>query len=175
MNREQESMSNAIKPYEDSTALNRLIRGFAGTRLGAALFRPTAHHLDKLVAKLTGGKATFVGIASGLPVVILTTTGAKSGQQRTVAVLGIPYGDGLGLIASNWAGAKQPGWYHNLRANAEATVTIRGETWRAVARPATDRERDEIWAKGTVYYPAWDKYERRATERRIEAFVLTRR
>ncbi|WAC92625.1 nitroreductase family deazaflavin-dependent oxidoreductase [Mycobacterium sp. Aquia_213] len=166
---------HGIKDFSESNALNRFIRFFAGTRLGAALFRPTAHHLDELVSKLSRGKLSFVGLASGLPVVILTTLGAKSREPRTVAVLGIPYADGLGLIASNWGDSKHPGWYHNLKANPEGTVTVGAETWTAVARQATSRERDEIWAKGVVFYPAWSKYEDRTGGRHIEAFVLARK
>ena len=159
---------------EDTNAFHRMMRGFAATKVGAALFRPTLHHLDQLVAKLTGGRS-FTGIATGIPAVILTTTGAKSGKPRTVAVFGIPHPDGLGLIASNWGGAKHPAWYHNLKAHPEATVSIGGDTWQATARPATPRERDEIWAKGVELYPGWTKYEARAGERHIEAFILARR
>ena len=166
---------DVVKSFDDANALNRAIRSFAGTRLGAAVFRPTAHRLDKVVAGLTGGRKTFVGIAAGLPAIILTTIGAKSQTPRAVAVIGIPYAGGLGVIASNWGAAKHPGWYHNLKANPEATVTSGGDTWTAVARPATPAERDDIWAKGVVFYPAWDKYEDRTGERRIEAFVLTRK
>jgi deazaflavin-dependent oxidoreductase (nitroreductase family) len=82
--------------------------------------------------------------------------------------------DGLALIASNWGGAKHPAWYHNLKANPEATVSMEGDTWHATARPATPSERDEIWANGLKFYPAWKKYEARAGERQIEAFVLSR-
>jgi deazaflavin-dependent oxidoreductase (nitroreductase family) len=151
-----------------------MMRGFAATKVGVALFRPTLHHLDQLVAKLTGRRRSFTGIAAGIPAVILTTTGAKSGKPRTVAVFGIPRPDGLGLIASNWGGAKHPAWYHNLKAHPKATVSIGGDTWQATARQATPRERDEIWAKGVELYPGWKKYEARAGERHIEAFILAR-
>ena len=87
---------------------------------------------------------------------------------------GIPHPDGLALIASNWAGVKHPAWYHNLKANPEATVSVEGDIWHATARPATPRERDEIWAKGLELYPAWKNYEARAGERHIEAVVLSR-
>jgi deazaflavin-dependent oxidoreductase (nitroreductase family) len=90
-------------------------------------------------------------------------------------VFGIPHPNGLGLIASNFGGAKHPPWYHNLKANPEATVSVDGDTWQATARLATPRERDEIWAKGVELYPSWTKYEARAGERHIEAFVLSRR
>ena len=87
---------------------------------------------------------------------------------------GIPHPDGLALIASNWGGVKHPAWYHNLKANPEATVSVEGDIWHATARPATPRERDEIWAKGLELYPAWKNYEAWAGERHIEAVVLSR-
>jgi len=163
------------RSFDDANAFYRIMRSFAATKVGVALFRPTAHHLDQVIAKLTGGRRSFTGIAAGLPAAILTTTGAKSGKPRTVVVFGIPHPDGLGLIASNFGGAKHPAWYHNLKANPEATVSVEGATWRATARPATPRERDEIWAKGVEFYPGWTKYEARAGERHIEAFILSRK
>lgn len=121
------------------------------------LFRPTAHRLDPLVSKLTGGKRSFAGFAAGLPSVILTTAGAKSGKRRTVALLGIPHPDGVAVVATNYGDAKHPGWYYNLEANPAATVTIEGDTWGATARLATPGERDEIWAKGVEIFPGLTK------------------
>ena len=162
------------RSFDDANTFQRTMRTLAATKVGAALFRPTATHLDQLVSRLTDGRRNFTGIVTGVPAVILTTTGAKSGEPRTVAVYGIPHPDGLALIASNWGGAKHPAWYHNLKANPEATVSVEGDTWHATARPATPGERAEIWVKGLEIYPAWGKYEARAGERKIEAFVLTR-
>lgn len=150
------------------------MRTFAATRVGVALFRQTAHHLDQLASKLTGGKRSFAEIVTGVPAVMLTTIGAKSGKPRTVAVFGIPYPDGLAVIASNFGGEKHPAWYHNLKANPQATLCIEGDTWHAVARSATPSERDAIWAKGLELYPGWRKYEARTGGRHIEAFVLSR-
>lgn len=150
------------------------MRRFASTTVGVALLRPTAHHLDRLVAKATGGRRSFAEVATGIPAVMLTTTGAKSGESRTVAVYGIPHPDGLALIASNFGATRHPAWYHNLKAHPQATVTVGGDTWPATARLATPRERDEIWDKGLELYPGWRKYEARSGNRQIEAFVLTR-
>ena len=161
-----------VRSFSDANAFHRMMRSFVATKVGVALLRPTANRLDQLITKATGGRRSFTGIAAGIPAVILTTTGAKSGEPRTVAVFGIPHPNGLGLIASNFGGAKHPAWYHNLKANPEATVTIEGDTWQATARPTTPRERDEIWAKGVELYPGWTKYEARAGKRHIEAFVL---
>lgn len=162
------------RSFEDANAFHRMMRTLAASKVGVALLRPTAHHLDRLATKLTGGRKTFAELVSGVPTVMLTTTGAKSGQPRTIAVYGIPHPDGLGLIASNFGGTKHPAWYHNLKANPEATVSIGRDTWRATARLATPAERDEIWAKGLAIYPGWSKYEVRAGDRHIEAFILRR-
>jgi len=150
------------------------MRRFIATKVGGTLFRPTAHHADRLASRLTGGRLSVSRIVTGLPAVMLTTIGAKSRQPRTVAVFPIPHPEGLAVIASNFGGAKHPAWYHNLKANPHATVSVEGDTWDAVARIAAPRERDEIWAKGIDMYPGWRKYETRAGDRHIEAFVLGR-
>ena len=147
----------------------------AATKGGRVLFRPTAHRLDQLVSKLTSGKRSFAGIAAGLPSVILTTTGAKSGKPRTVALLGIPHPDGVAVVAANYGGAKHPAWYHNLKANPAATVVMEGHTWDAIARLASPAEREEVWARGVEIYPGLTKEQEWAGDRHIEAFVLERR
>lgn len=163
------------RSFDDANAFQKAMRTFASTPVGVVLFRRTGHHADALVNRLTKGKRTLAGILTGIPAVILTTTGARSGEPRTVAVAGVPHAEGMGVIASNWGGAKHPAWYHNLKANPACTVAVEGETWEAVARPATETERDEIWAKGLELYPGWRKYEARAGDRKIQAFVLTPR
>ncbi|MBV8819540.1 MAG: nitroreductase family deazaflavin-dependent oxidoreductase [Acidobacteriaceae bacterium] len=160
--------------FEDANAFHRLMRTFAATKVGVAILRPTAHHLDRLITTVSGGRSSFAGVVTGVPVVMLTSTGAKSGEPRTVAVYGIPHPDGLSLIASNFGGAKHPAWYYNLKAHPEATVSIGRDTWRATARLANPVERGEIWTKGLQIYPGWRKYETRAGERHIEAFILKR-
>jgi deazaflavin-dependent oxidoreductase (nitroreductase family) len=88
-----------------------------GHERGGGALSADRHYLDQMVNKLTGDRYSFTGIAGGLPALILTTTGAKSGQPRTVAVFGIAHPHGPGLIASNFGCAKHPAWYHNLNAN----------------------------------------------------------
>ncbi|OBI83566.1 nitroreductase family deazaflavin-dependent oxidoreductase [Mycobacterium sp. E740] len=161
--------------FDDANPLHRAMRRLAATKTGRVFFRPTAHRLDQLVSKLTSGKRSFAGIAAGLPTVILTTTGAKSGEPRTVALLGIPHVDGVAVVAANYGGARHPGWYHNLKANPAARVTIDGDTWDATARLATTSEREEIWADGVELYPGLVKEREWAGDRQIEAFVLQRR
>ncbi|GAT09563.1 deazaflavin-dependent nitroreductase family protein [Mycolicibacterium novocastrense] len=104
----------AVRSFGDANPFHRVMRRVAGTKAGRVIFRPTAHRLDQLVSKLSGGKYSFAGIAAGLPTVILTTTGAKSGKPRAVALLGIPHPDGVAVVAANYGGATHPGWYYNL-------------------------------------------------------------
>jgi deazaflavin-dependent oxidoreductase (nitroreductase family) len=163
-----------VRSFDDASVFHRAMRAVAGTKAGRVFFRPTAHRLDQLVSKVTGGRHSFAGIAAGLPTVILTTTGAKSGKPRTVALLGIPHPDGVAVVAANYGDARHPGWYHNLKANPAASVTIKGDTWDATARLATPGEREEIWANGVELYPGLTKERAWAGERQIEAFVLKR-
>ncbi|KUI12066.1 nitroreductase [Mycobacterium sp. GA-1285] len=164
----------SARSFGEANGFHRVMRRVAGTKAGRVIFRPTAHRLDQLVSKLSGGRYSFAGIAAGLPTVILTTTGAKSGKPRTVALLGIPHAEGVAVVAANYGGATHPGWYYNLRANPSARVTIEGDTWDATARLATPDEREEIWGRGVNLYPGLTKEEVWAGERRIEAFVLER-
>jgi hypothetical protein len=117
-----ETTAMPVRFFNDANAFHRAMRAIAATKAGRVLFRPTAHRLDQLVSKLTGGKRSFAGIAAGLPSVILTATGAKSGKPRTVALLGIPHPDGVAVVAANYGDAKHPVWYHKLKANPAATV-----------------------------------------------------
>lgn len=151
------------RSFDDASLFHRAMRGVAATKAGRVLFKPTAHRLDQLVSELTGGKHSFAGIAAGLPTVILTTTGAKSGKPRTVALLGIPHLDGVAVVAANYGDARHPGW------------TIDGDTWGATARIATPGEREAIWKKGVELYPGLTKEQQWAANRQIEAFILKRR
>jgi deazaflavin-dependent oxidoreductase (nitroreductase family) len=105
-------------------------------------------------------------------VVILTTTGAKTGQQRTSPMLGVPDGDNLVVIAANWGQPHHPAWYHNLCAHPLATVTVRGVYRRVRAEEASGDERERLWQLGREVYPGGVVYARRAANRRIPVMVL---
>jgi deazaflavin-dependent oxidoreductase (nitroreductase family) len=159
-------------PYADAGPVRRAGRRFGSTRPGSWLFARVMHHVDRPVFRLTGGRHTFASLVSGLPVVMLTTTGARSGRPRTVPVLGLPTADGLVVIASNFGQESHPAWYHNLRAHPEGEVTLDGTTRRCRAVEAEGERRARIWEQGLRVYPGWSEYERRAAHRRIAVFVL---
>jgi deazaflavin-dependent oxidoreductase (nitroreductase family) len=124
------------------------------------------------VFRATRGRYTFASLAAGIPVVMLTTTGARSGQPRTSPVLGFPTPDGLVVIASNFGQRHHPAWYHNLRADPRGQVTVDGRTRPFVAREVTGEDRARLWREGLEIYPGWAAYERRAGGRRIAVLVL---
>jgi deazaflavin-dependent oxidoreductase (nitroreductase family) len=158
--------------YDQANALQKILRRFAASGPGSWLFARILHHIDRPVHRLTRGRHTFASLVSGIPVVMLTTTGAKSGAPRTVPVLGIPTGGEVAIIASNFGQSRQPGWYHNLRAHPEAEVVVDGTHRRVRALEAEGERRSAIWQEGLRVYPGFAQYERRASHRRISIFVL---
>ena len=163
-----------IEPFafERANGVQKALRRFAASGPGSWMFARLLDRIDPPVYRLTRGRHTFASLLSGIPVVMLTTTGARTGQPRTVPVLGLPTSDGLAVIASNFGQHQHPGWYHNLRANPEGSVVLDGQTRRFRAVEVEDDRRRRIWEEGLRVYPGWSQYERRASNRRIAVFVL---
>jgi deazaflavin-dependent oxidoreductase (nitroreductase family) len=164
-------MTTAIA-YADANPAYRLVRWFATTGPGDWLFANVLRRLDGPVYRLTSGRRTAASLLSGLPVVQLTTTGARTGRPRTVPVLGVPTPGGLAVFASNFGRRRQPGWYHNLRAHPVATVTVRGTAAPVRAVEAVGEARAEAWRRGLAVFPGWDAYQSRAGGRDIAVFLL---
>jgi deazaflavin-dependent oxidoreductase (nitroreductase family) len=127
--------------------------------------------LDKMIFKLTGGRQTVASAVFGLPSIILTTTGAKSGQKRNTPLVGIADGKNFIVIASNWGKKNHPAWYYNITANPEVEVGLNGVTKPYKARRVEGEEREQCWAKATKVYPGYNAYKQRAG-RNIGVFVL---
>jgi deazaflavin-dependent oxidoreductase (nitroreductase family) len=158
--------------YAQASAFQRFIRSFAASGPGSWMFARVLHHIDRPLHRLTRGRHTLASLLSGLPVVMLTTTGARSGMPRTVPVLGLPTPDGLVVIASNYGQERHPAWYYNLLARPTGQVTVAGATRPFRASVAEDEQRERIWQEGLRIYPGWSQYERRASHRKIAIFVL---
>jgi deazaflavin-dependent oxidoreductase (nitroreductase family) len=109
--------------------------------------------VDRAVYRLTGRRRSLSALLSGLPVVELTTTGARTGRPRRVLLLGLFDGDRVVVTAANWGGPRNPGWYHNLRARPEAVVAVDGRTRPVVAHEAEGAERDRLWRMGLERVP----------------------
>jgi deazaflavin-dependent oxidoreductase (nitroreductase family) len=105
------------------------------------------------------------------PVLLLTTTGRKSGQQRTAPVLYMRDGERLVVIGSNAGNARAPAWALNLRANPEASVEVRADKQQVRARVTEGDERADLWKRFNEQYAGFDDYAGKTT-RDIAVFVL---
>jgi deazaflavin-dependent oxidoreductase (nitroreductase family) len=160
--------------HDEANLLRRVIRRSAGWRPLSWLYARTLHLIDRTVFRITRGRATFTSWLADLPVAWLTTTGAKSGVQRTSPVLAIPGEDGkLVVIASNYGQRNNPSWYHNLRANPRATILFDGVRGDMTARELDGEERTHWYERGIEIYPGWVQYRKRASHRRIPVIELT--
>jgi deazaflavin-dependent oxidoreductase (nitroreductase family) len=128
-----------------------------------------AGKLNVPVYRLTRGRV--MGTVGRAPVLLLTSTGRRSGQLRTAPVLFLEDGGRIVVIGSNAGNRNAPAWSHNLKANPGAEVQIGGERRNVRARVAEGEERAELWGKMNAQYAGFDEYDER-TSREISVFVL---
>ncbi|MEA2640330.1 MAG: hypothetical protein QOF51_1724 [Chloroflexota bacterium] len=121
--------------------------------------------------RANGGKLS--GSFQGAPVLLLTTTGAKSGRPFTTPLMYLPDGDRLAVFASKGGAPTHPDWYHNLVKNPRVTVEAGPETFDANATVASPEERDALYARQAEAYPQFAEYEQK-TSRKIPVVILER-
>lgn len=156
--------------------LSSLAQKITSSRPGAWFFSRTLHRLDGLLLRLTRGRTTVTGILTGLPVVVVTTTGARSGLPRTLPLVYVrdEHSPGtLAIVASNWGGRRHPGWYFNLKVNPRAVCSAGGRVMEYVSREAHGAEYERFWRLAECTYPGYSLYKARAHGRRIPIVVLT--
>ena len=105
------------------------------------------------------------------PTLLLEHVGAKSGKKRTTPLVYVRDGEDLVLVASKGGHPKHPAWFHNLRANPEATVQVGSERRAVRARVAKRNERSRLWPKAVKTYRGYRGYQER-TEREIPLVIL---
>src|SRR5262245_3417902 len=107
----------------------------------------------QVIEEFRAGRGKPGGRWEGRPLLLLTTTGARSGQPRTTPMMYIPDGDRLLVTASNIGAPTHPDWYRNLVAHPEVTVEIGTETFNATAVVAAGSERQHLWTRIVELYP----------------------
>ena len=117
----------------------------------------------------SGGR--FGSSMRGVPIVLLTTTGRKSGRRRTTPLQSIEDGENIVVIASNSGHKVHPQWWLNLKVNPDATVRIKGRERKVRAEEATGEERERLWQKAVDQYADYANYQKTA-EREIPVVVL---
>jgi deazaflavin-dependent oxidoreductase (nitroreductase family) len=124
----------------------------------------------------TGGREANTLRDTGLPIIIVTTRGARSGKIRKTALMRVEHDGEYALVASMGGAPKHPVWYFNLKADPTAVMIQDGpEPWDAEVRELPEGpERDEWWERAVAAFPPYAEYQEK-TERRIPVFIARRR
>jgi deazaflavin-dependent oxidoreductase (nitroreductase family) len=110
----------------------------------------------------------------GTTILLLTTVGRKSGEQRTTPLIHRTDGERWVVVASKGGAPENPGWYENLQADPDATIQVKGDVIDVRASTAEGEERERLWKLMAEVWPAYDEYQQR-TGRQIPVVVLTHR
>jgi deazaflavin-dependent oxidoreductase (nitroreductase family) len=117
------------------------------------------------------GRSTGAG-PSGLPTLLLTSIGRKSGEERTVALVFLQNGEDLVIVGSLAGYDRHPAWYLNVHANPNCWVQLDRRKMAAVARDATEKERKELWPKLNQVLPLWGLFQQQ-TDRPFPIVILS--
>ena len=126
--------------YEIPTpnAAQRAMWHVSSSRPGAWLFSRSMHHVDRLVLRLSHGQRTAAGITAGVPVLTVTTTGARTGQPRSTPLLGVPFGSDIAIIGTRFG---QPGTPARLGGRRESVARLFRRGRRGLGRSGPRRRR----------------------------------
>jgi deazaflavin-dependent oxidoreductase (nitroreductase family) len=149
----------------------KLFHRFFMVRPVTAFFAPRVHHIDTAMLKMTRGKFALCELL-GWNIIQLTTIGAKTGQPRTMPLIGMFDRQKVALIASNFGRKCNPGWYYNLKAHSECVVQLGGRRETYLAHEAIGEEYDLYWQMAVSFYAGYEKYQQRALPRQIPVIVL---
>lgn len=128
---------------------------------------------QQIIAEFRANGGIVGGPFEGRPMVLLTTTGAKSGEQRTTPVMYLAEGDAIYVFASMAGAPTSPAWYHNMVANPRITAEVGTDKYEAVATVLDRAERDRIYAEMAEKYSNFAEYEAKTT-RVIPVVKITR-
>lgn len=126
-----------------------------------------------VIEEFRANRGVVGGSWEGVPLLILTTVGARSGEPRTTPLTYLPDGERLVVFGANGGRTQHPGWYHNLRADPSARVEIGDDAFAARAVEAEGAERERLWERQLLVTPYFAGFQEKA-ERRIPVVVLAR-
>ena len=163
----------AIRRY---SPIHSFFQQIASSPFGTWLFYHTARTADGIFLKLSSGRLALTTLLTGLPVLILTAIGAKSGLPRSLPLVFVrdPLApEKLAIVATNFGNPHHPAWYFNLKANPRAMCAINGEVKAYIAHEVQDVEYDRLWQCASEAYIGYPRYKVRAGKRHIPIMVLT--
>lgn len=160
--------------HRSANPLQDAVRRAAGTRAGAWASSHVLRHFDTAVGRLTRGRHSAASLFTGIAVLSLTTSGRRSGAERTSYLIATPLDGDLALLGTNFGQSSTPAWALNLESEPRCSVTYRGRSLHVRARPATPREVEEVFSRAASFYPGYGNYRSRIGERRrVRVFVLS--
>lgn len=120
---------------------------------------------QKIMDEFRANDGKVGGPFEGMNMLLLTTTGAKSGEKITTPLVYLPDGKTMVIIASMAGAPNNPAWYHNIKANKDVTIDIGNGEFAAEATEVLGDRRDELYAAQASRYPAFADYEKKTTRR----------
>ncbi|MGI9286706.1 MAG: nitroreductase family deazaflavin-dependent oxidoreductase [Pseudomonadales bacterium] len=150
--------------------MKKFLFWIAATRFGSWVMKTVFSRVDPIIFRMTGGRFTLAGPVM-ITYLILTTTGRKSGQQRSVQLVytdvdGVPH-----IVASNFGQQHHPAWSHNLMTNPNAIMELEGKTVAVTAVRLSDQEKEAIWETLVANVPNYTVYKSR-TDRNLQVYRL---
>jgi F420H(2)-dependent quinone reductase len=150
--------------------LKRAVAPVLSSRAGSWYFLNVANPIDRRLIPATNG---WLSLAPGMPLLVMENRGAKSGALRRTPLLYARDGDEIVLIASNGGSPRHPAWFHNVKANPDVKVFLRGRTGTYRARIVEGPERERLWRIAIELNPGYDIYKGRASNRKIPVVALS--
>lgn len=148
-------------------------------KVGARLLRPRpvryllrhgAHRIDRQLLRLSNGR---ISTAMVTPELLLTTTGARSGEPRVTPLTYFTDNGRVIVVASNYGGRRHPAWYHNVRANPQVTLAAGGYEGAFVGEEVMGAERDRLWRIAKEWIPSYADYEQMTGGRTIPILAFS--
>jgi deazaflavin-dependent oxidoreductase (nitroreductase family) len=164
-------MAEASSRRREMNAFDRAIERVAATRAGGWYFVNVVSKIDPWILRRSDGRWST---SIGQPVLLVEHVGAKSGASRETALVYALDGDAILLVASKAGAPKNPGWYHNLKANPECGIIAKDRSGRYRARELEGEERERAWAIVTDVYRGYATYQTRTGGRVIPVLRLDR-
>jgi len=147
----------------------RIVAGEAVAKLAKRLVPRT----DVRLHRMTNGRLSLSAMG-GVKMLLLTTTGRRSGLERVTPLLYVQDGDDFCVVGSNWGDPTQPAWALNLLADPNAAVDVGGERIVVTARRLTGADRAVAWSRLVGAWPPYDSYAAKAKDRELLVFLLRR-
>jgi deazaflavin-dependent oxidoreductase (nitroreductase family) len=159
-----------VDPTASPSLTKRAITPVALTKAGTWFLKNVSRRIDPTLVRLSGGRVSTIVFT---PVVLLTSTGARSGLARTVPLLYFSAGTDAVLVASNYGATRHPAWYHNVCANPEVTLCAGGYEGRFRGRVAVGEERARLWSLAQQLTRGYSQYEGTTQGREIPVLIFS--